>query len=372
MTESTFGRSCFILMALLSGVFETLAGDTVVKQCTWYPEFRSGYGFVIRHHLDMGGYTKKQFPAFEIAMIHPLSGKRRWHQEYNFPEAGISYWYSGLGNTAVLGDVHALTSWLKFTGIEGKNWQWNNRIGTGLGYFKQKFDIHENYKNLAIGSHINASIQLSSSFQWVIHPNATIAIGLGLAHFSNGTMISPNYGINVPWIYSSLAFHKAGSKGRRILKNYEKAVLKNFTELQFSHGYKEIKPLLGPRYNVFAAGYSYFWMMNSRKSFGGGVDVFYDESEKSMLERSGISIESNAELIKPGISGSYQAAYGNLSVLLSLGMYLYQKEKTDGVLYDKFGLRYLFLDRYYIQVFLKTHYARADYLGWGFGIKLKP
>jgi hypothetical protein len=371
MIKKAFGCCVLLLVAIFGCAIETLAGDSIKKQIVWYPEFFSGYGFVIRHHIDMGVYTKNQFPAFELAIVHPLTGSRRWHQEYHYPDAGISYWYSNLGNSDVLGDVHAITTWLRFTGIESKNWRWSYRIGAGLGYFNKKFDVHDNYKNLAIGSHINASIQLSTSFRWVVHPNLALSWGLGLVHFSNGTMISPNYGINVPWINGSVAIQPAGLMGMRIHKDYNKPRLENFSEWQISHGFKEIRPLLGPRYNVFSLSYSYFRMLNSRKSLGGGLDVFYDQSEKALLERSGNPVKSNPELLKPGISGCYQAEYGNLSVLLSLGMYLYQLEKTDGVLYDKFGLRYTFYDRYFVQVYLKTHYARADYLGWGIGLKFR-
>ena len=368
MNPKLFGLLAFTFLFIVTGQLK--AGDTLNKKNAWYPEISCGYGFVVRHHLDMGGYTKNQFPAYELSWVKPLLGQKHWHQEYRYPETGISYWYSGLGNSSVLGDVHAVTTWLRFSALEGTKWQWNYKIAAGLGYFRKKFDITENYKNLAIGSHVNASIQLSSAIRWNFHRNLSLSAGLGLAHFSNGTMISPNYGINVPWLHSTLSFHPGNLHACRVKKEYPSSGKKDFAEILISHGFKEIRPLLGPRYNVYSFSGIWFFGINNRKSLGPGLDIYYDASEKPLLERSGTPVTKMYELIKPGLSASYQAAFGNLSVMLTLGTYLYQKEKSDGILYDKVGLRYTFLDKYMLQLYLKTHYARADYLGWGVGIRL--
>ncbi len=363
-------RYCLITFVLLISVSFLKAQQTLSPKPIAYPEFRFAYGFVIRHHIDMGPYTQTHFPAFEISSVFPLLGAKRWHQEFHYPEAGISYWYSNLGNSPVLGDVHSLFTWLRLPFIEKQKLQWNYRIGVGLGYFREKFDIQTNYKNLAIGSNVNAAIQLLTELRWQFCSQFTLSGGLGWAHFSNGTMISPNYGINMPNINTALSFHPKGLKEKRIITKYQESAPYNFIELNISHGLKEIRPLLGPQYNVFSGSVIYFHRLNIRKSIGGAFDLYYDESEKPLLERTGTPVKQNIELLKPGISGNFQADFGNLSVLLSLGTYLYQKEKSDGVLYDKLGLRYSFIDKYFLQLYLKTHYARADYIGWGIGMKI--
>ena len=55
---------------------------------------------------------------------------------------------------------------------------------------------------------------------------------------------------------------------------------------------------------------------------------------------------------------------------IGFGAYIYAKEKTEGPIYEKLALNYLFYKNIYASIELKAHAARAAYIAWGIGYQL--
>lgn len=72
------------------------------------------------------------------------------------------------------------------------DYEWN--FGASFGW--KKYDELYNQKNMAIGSEINAYINLGFFLNWQLHPQWKLAAGVDFTHFSNGNTHYPNGGLN--------------------------------------------------------------------------------------------------------------------------------------------------------------------------------
>ena len=159
-------------------------------------EIKLQYGLLMSHHLELDIF-RSHFPAFEISLQKVTYGKYRWEAEYNYPLIGVSLWYSGLGGFPEIGSAIAVYPTINFPLFGDKKQSLNFKLGIGLGYLTNRFDRLKNYQNFAIGSHLNIAASLFFEYRNRISKMLTFTTGLGLTHFSNGTMKTPNYGLNI-------------------------------------------------------------------------------------------------------------------------------------------------------------------------------
>src|SRR5690606_34958512 len=99
--------------------------------------------------------TNSYIQSFEINLLKETYGKNPWESFYNYPEYGISAYYTTLGNREVFGNALALNYFFKLKIIDKQRFDMYNRVGIGLGYLTNRYDIDSNYMNLAVGSHLN-------------------------------------------------------------------------------------------------------------------------------------------------------------------------------------------------------------------------
>jgi len=84
----------------------------------------------------------------------------------------------------------------------------------------------------------------------------------------------------------------------------------------------------------------------------------------------GVDDYSKSQVLKPGINAAYELSFSNMSMMFNLGANLGGIEKSKGTIYEKLGLRYYFAEKWFANMTIKAHYARADYIIFGIGYKL--
>lgn len=72
-------------------------------------------------------------------------------------------------------------------------YEWN--FGASFGW--KPYSASNRCFNLAVGSHVNAYLNLGLFLQWQLNPNVSLFGGLEASHFSNGNTSFPNPGINM-------------------------------------------------------------------------------------------------------------------------------------------------------------------------------
>jgi len=340
-------------------------------------EGRFYYGFLYAQHIELERFNS-HFPVFEINLQQETYGKHKWERAFAYPMIGLSFLYTGLGKSPELGSAFSLFPFIDFPLVRYKNFSLNFRFGLGAAYLTRPFNRLTNYKNLAIGSHINASANMMFQVRYKLNGRLTLSLGAGLQHFSNGSLKLPNYGLNVPAINAGVAYRLARenrSISDRFIPPTEpySAVLRHSIEFDIgvSLGWKNMKAVLGKNFMVYHLYENTFFPVLRKSKWGFGLDFSYDESHIKILESHGVDASNKLKIIRPGINAAYMLVLSKLGFIINLGYYLGGQEKSNGPFYEKISFQYKFTKDFYANVMLKVHWGRADYIGWGLGLHIE-
>lgn len=83
------------------------------------------------------------------------------------------------------------------------NYEWN--FGLSAGW--KPYDYETNSYNMAIGSKINAYMNVQFYTNWMLSPQFDLNAGVSLTHFSNGNTRFPNAGLNTAGLNIGLSYH---------------------------------------------------------------------------------------------------------------------------------------------------------------------
>ncbi len=338
-------------------------------------EVKFNYGFIYAHHLELEIFNS-HLPAFEINLQQETFGKHKWERAYAYPLIGVSFWYSGLGKSPYLGSAYAIYPFINFPLYRRNSFLMTFRFGLGIGYLTKKFDRISNYKNLVIGSHLNAAVNLTFEIRYRLNQRLTISGGFGLQHFSNGSLKLPNYGLNFPLANVGLAYRLARENnfiGDRFIAPTDpfEAIVKHSVEFNFGAaiGSKNMQAILKQNFLVYHIYENTFFPVSRKSKVGFGLDLSYDGSHVAILESRGVDVSNKTKILRPGINAAYELGLSKLSLIFNLGCYLGGQEKSNGPLYEKISFQYNISKHIFANVMLKVHFGRADYIGWGFGYR---
>jgi hypothetical protein len=138
----------------------------------------------------------------------------------------------------------------------------------------------------------------------------------------------------------------------------------------FSMGLKDMTQQYGERFMVYAFYANAMKQISWKSKFGIGLDLTYDASDKFLLEWNGQTVDQNYKLLKPGINAAYQLVISRLSFLFNFGFYLAGAEQSEGSVYQRLTLRYLFTKNLFANVALNANWGKAEYIGFGIGYQL--
>lgn len=333
------------------------------------------YGFLYAQHLELELFNA-HFPAFEVSLQQRTYGRHKWERDYNYPLIGVTFLYTGLGNNPELGQAYALMPFINFPLYKHKNLELGFRFALGVGYLTKPFDRISNYKNLAIGSHLNAAVNLMFEARYRVSNILTLTTGFSLQHFSNGSLKLPNYGLNAPLLSVGAAVRpfKANPEiDDRFFAPTEPYSAVIYKTLEFNIGgllgFKNMKAVYGENYTVVHIYENTFFRISKKSKAGFGLDFSYDPSQIKMLEMNGDTVDNKLKIIRPGLNGAYQLVMSKVGFVFNLGCYLGGMEKSKGPIYEKLAFQYNFSKDFFATVMLKVHWGRADYIGWGVGYK---
>jgi hypothetical protein len=107
---------------------------------------------------------------------------------------------------------------------------------------------------------------------------------------------------------------------------------------------------------------------SAKSSFGIGLDVFRNSSIGVLLERRDKN-ERQVDILQAGAVLSYTLHFDEFEFKMQQGFYLRDKWKDNGTFYHRFGLRYLLSEKVFLNLMLKTHFAKADHGELGIGYR---
>lgn len=329
-------------------------------------EIRPKAGFLIAHRSIMGHAVKEHAYGTELSWYFKGNGEKSWHQPYNNPRYGVSAFAGSVGNNDLFGLYFGAYGFMSIPLIYTERFTFSGRLGAGLSYAPKVYHHETNNLSIATSTHINALVSLAVESRYEIGSHAVNMI-LDMTHFSNGAMKVPNLGLNIPYV--SIGY------GYKIRKANDSIVSQQQQEVQrWEFGalglvsYKEVYPVGGPKYPIVGfnlVGRRYFKPQV-------GMEVSLDMMHKGSLRTYAPDVPmTDGELLQLGAFAGYLLPFNRFHLVVGMGYYLRDKFRFQEPVYHRVGMRYVFDNGINLNLVLKSHWARADYIEYGIGYTLK-
>lgn len=327
-------------------------------------------GFIIAHRNNLTNVIKGHVFGVELNYVFQTNGCKTWHKEYKFPEVGFCLVHMDLGNPEQLGNMEAIYPYanIRLNKLSNRV-ALNLRLATGVAYITKPFDRLTNHQNKAIGSHVNAFVNIRFSTTTMLSSAWRLNAGFGLSHASNGAYSSPNLGLNIASINLGLGYHFGNQTCTYIVDTSSLKVKKWQTSIIAVAGIKELETPGGDKHLAYSIQTNVLRGLNYKNSLGAGLEVFYNNATIARWAKDSVEDPSFGDIVQAGAKLSYAYNFHRLAFPIEFGVYIYKKQKTNGVFFHRIGFRYMITDHLVGNFTLLTHFAKADYFEWGLGYR---
>lgn len=333
-------------------------------QQPWSVGARGHFGFLWAHRPASWILVEGHAGATELFVERQVKGDRPWHRAYRLPRYGLLVLHTRMANPARIGDAIGLAPYLVLPLAEGDRLAFGLRLGWGVGYVAKPFDRRANTRQIAIGSRINTAIQVMPELRfaarrWSLHA------GLGVDHWSNGSLKQPNLGLNFLSASLGAAYALGEAPPQRTVpegQGFERE-RREFAVVLAGAASESGRPLNGQR-GVLSLSADASWRAGRKGAWACGLDLF----NKGDLATLNGELENapRARFTQAGVHGGGALLMGRGELLFHFGAYLITPVPDDAPVYQRIGSRYRIGRRLLASICLKTHFATADH--WEFGL----
>lgn len=281
------------------------------------------------------------YPTFSFGLRYHLNHGTTMHRDDPWGEAQPVNYTSKLGNFLTLYGTFNRPLY------RSEHWQWGYYLGTGIAYTSLKYNQKNDIDNEYIGSHLNIYFNAGLYGQVKIAKEWSVKGGLDFAHHSNGAMARPNKGANylgplVGLIYepqqATSPIAKRNTEATQPFQKYwfteftlglgGKTLLEEWLQTQFNtpQGQPDYRKEHFTYYGAYSFHTHLLYRYARRWASGVGVGVFYGEYAHRiarMDKENGHTDEKHSPW-SASIEARHEVYYGNVSVRLTLGYYLYR------------------------------------------------
>jgi hypothetical protein len=265
----------------------------------------------------------------------------------------------------------ALSPYLNKSFFRSERQEFNFRIGTGIAFFTNKFNLDYNPDNVVISSSINAVMQARFEYSRKVADHVSLLAGVGLNHYSNGALRKPNLGVNLPTLSLGLTYH---SQPRFTPIVSEKTSFNRgaFVDISTSVGVKSLSHLEVEKYLVNSVTIAGGYKANRKSNLLIGVEGFYD---RSLYKVQAGDYSLDPEKPKPdvrrvGMYAGHELVFGKLSLQTHLGVYVYRPYKFNTFYYERLSLKYQSAKSLFGSLDLKVHGGQADVIECRLGVRI--
>ncbi|PHR11692.1 MAG: deacylase [Aequorivita sp.] len=335
------------------------------------------YGSIIKHNPDISHLITRHPRGIILSYNRKPYGYNQWEARYNYPDWGFTYIYQDLENP-FLGQNHSIYGHFNFYFL---NRSLSIGIGQGVAYASNPYDPETNFENNAYGSHFLSSTLLK--FNYVnenIYQGIGLRAGFGIIHYSNANLKAPNNSTNsiymsagLSYTFNAISFPYYIPEEPLLSSKYAERIKYNFV---FRTGVNEADVNgLGQypfaTFSVFADK-----RINYKSTFQVGADLFVSRMIEELIKfrtvafpEDGLTGDEDARRI--GVFVGHELRFNRIAFVSQLGYYVYWPYEFENRVYNRLGLkRYFFNDSFFVDVTVKAHYAKAEAVEFGLGLRL--
>lgn len=327
------------------------------------------YGYVIPHHDFIAYFIDEHIKGYEFTIGLHTPGNQKWQRTFNYPNVGIGFYHSGLGNQEVFGKINALYYYVeRLYRNQDRRFNFGNKFSIGMAYVTKRHDIIEDNYNMAIGSNFNVYLHYSIEATYRLTEHVTAKIGAGLTHTSNGNYREPNKGLNLitgtaSLQYNLYAYHP--DKNKIWVDNTTDQPVNQFI-INGGFGRKQNSMLNNTIYTPIFLSMEYEHRVNESVWLGPAICVYRDNSINKDLELVGDSAVDENTKIRISTHLSAEINMGKMSFVFQPGVYIKNSYTKIRIISNRLGCRYALTDHILGSVMIKAHWpAIADFVEWG-------
>ncbi|MAZ27940.1 MAG: deacylase [Cytophagaceae bacterium] len=330
------------------------------------------YGSILEHNKDLAHLITNHPTGIILSYNRKTSSDNEWASRFNYPDWGFSFVQQGNKNET-LGNNYGLYGHFNFYFLNRKLMA---RVGQGVAYNTNPFDLQDNYRNNAYGSHLLSSTFLMFNYN---QPNIIDKIGLNagisFVHYSNANLRAPNTSTNTLAFNLGLNYdldEEEPQRGPKIKSRYTEPLKFNFA---LRTGLNE-SDYIGLGQRPFLVISSFIdKRVTHKSSFQLGADFFLSPFLKDQIEHEAISLpQRDASLDQDwkrvGVFAGHELHFNKIAVVSQLGYYVYYPYDFEGRTYLRIGLKRYIGKRFFAAATLHSHGAKAEAVEFGAGIRL--
>lgn len=338
------------------------------------------YGNILKHKKKISHLAISNPSGFMLSYNQKVKSKKKNLAHFNFPDWGLSFIYQDFNNSTLGKTFTTQLNYSFYFGNRANKNLFYLKLGQGISYNTNPFDLKNNNKNIAFGSHLLANTTLALNYKRKNIFNAFDAtIGFMLSHYSNGSIKSPNMGLNTVSINTGLSYN-FNAKNQINYNKPEHIEDKPNSEpiklnLKFSGGINSAGNL-GNKQFPFYVGTVYADKRINKKSilqFGG--EVFISKFLKELIAYNAVAFpefdeDGNADYKRVSLIIGHELDINNFSVVTQLGYYVYYPYKYEKRYYERIGVKKYVGNKWFITASIKAHLFIAESFDLGIGIRL--
>src|SRR6056297_3994731 len=336
----------------------------------------AGLGGLIRHS------KKFQFPSDEWTKSIDLSAqwfthdRQGWAKYYNYPNVGAHLRFHTFGNRSILGGAVSLYPSITIPFSRNQSGRrWDFMYGSGLSYVFSPFDPLENPINTAIGTRWNTMTRIKFQYSFPVKAYR-LGIFADFTHVSNGRMSTPNTGLNTAELGLSI-WPSREERSFPDLSPTSFSIRKWSVEAAGVLAWTSQSNYPGPKFPVYVVKMAVTRSITPVQRLHLGVE-WERNMERAHFQSGMLGVVDRREALQ------YATAYllylgdefviGPVSFGVVAGIYIQTRRETFPI-YNQLFARYYFIqnERHsgaFLTVYLKSHLATAQYLGFGLGYQL--
>lgn len=327
-------------------------------------------GFLFAHRPFMSHLVRQNSYAFEMTVWQQENHTDAQTLRLKSPLKGLAIDYRNFGYDEVLGKSISIIQYMVFPLYQTKkNLCFDLALGSGIGYITKRYDKYENPTNNAIGSALNARVNIKFS---LIKYTEKMHFGGGVefAHYSNGAIKNPNLGLNSPSAFLQVGYNFSNRVIPVKDPTYQKPKTENpqniSVELIFTG--KEIGAIpYNPKlYPVVAGRLAYTY--SKRDLWGAEFAIDFIHNEANFHKYIDTTF-ARSDILQVGIyAGTYVQFYKS-QIAFGLGCYIRDVINPEGRFYNRIGYRYYFNKKWFGMFNIKAIFGKADYFEFGIGYR---
>ena len=305
-------------------------------------------------------------------------GLKQWQKRFNFPDVGVSFGYTNFNNLT-LGELYAIYGHYNFYLFNKKSK--NNLVlglGAGFAYTTNPYDKVTNNKNIALGSHFNTSTYLKLYYQRddIIIDNLNTHAGFTFVHASNGSLKSPNKGINLLGVNLGFSYDLAENSEKFFTeKNNEIETKENYHfNITIFGGANEPDLINAGLFPFFSMAIYFDKRFKQKYALQLGTEFHFHYYLKENIKftrifNGDVTSTDFEDWKRFSLFAGYELSLNKSAIFTQIGYYLYSPYKEVGLLYERVGIKRYVNESISASISVKAHGFNAEALELGIGYR---